>query len=70
VILTSNNGWETERPNPEALCRVVPCPPTLIRTEVGFTFCCDPTDFIKRNNPWVLGAFRQTKYPYGDELRL
>ncbi|XP_037718107.1 uncharacterized protein LOC119552556 [Drosophila subpulchrella] len=69
VILTSNNGWETVGPNPYAFCRVVPCPPTLILTEVGFTFCCDPTDFIKRNNPWFRVAFRHTKDIFGDELR-
>ncbi|XP_017083046.2 uncharacterized protein LOC108115920 [Drosophila eugracilis] len=48
VILTSNNGWETERPDPSSVCQEVPCPPTLNLKGFGFTFCCEPQDFISR----------------------
>ncbi|XP_052844546.1 uncharacterized protein LOC128257532 [Drosophila gunungcola] len=56
VILTSNNGWETQMPNPASVCRVIACPSSLKPTGTGFTFCCDPIDFINRNVPNLRGS--------------
>ncbi|XP_017062520.1 uncharacterized protein LOC108102280 [Drosophila ficusphila] len=48
VIVTSNNGWDT---NPFSFCRVVTCPPSLHASGTGFTFCCDPNHFINTYVP-------------------
>ncbi|XP_017083045.2 uncharacterized protein LOC108115919 [Drosophila eugracilis] len=51
VIMTSNNGWATERPDASEFCKEIPCPPSLILKGFGFTICCEPQDFIDRNLP-------------------
>ncbi|KAH8362785.1 hypothetical protein KR084_000943, partial [Drosophila pseudotakahashii] len=56
VILTSNSGWETYRPNASSVCREVSCPLSFYPTETGYTFCCDPDDFIRRNVPRLAGV--------------
>ncbi|XP_043655076.1 uncharacterized protein LOC122621311 [Drosophila teissieri] len=56
VILTSNNGWETQKPNPSSVCKVTACPTTLNPSGTGYTFCCDPIDFIRRNVPNLTGV--------------
>jgi len=56
VILTSNNGWETQQPNPASVCKVTACPRTFNPTGTGYTFCCDPIDFIRRNVPNLAGV--------------
>ncbi|XP_016997273.3 uncharacterized protein [Drosophila takahashii] len=56
VILTSNNGWETYRPNSSSVCQEVACPLSLYTTATGYTFCCDPTEFIRRNVPKLAGV--------------
>ncbi|EDW98401.2 uncharacterized protein LOC6538155 [Drosophila yakuba] len=57
VILTYNDGWSTERPNPGAICQEIPCDSDLKLSGAGFTFCCQPDGFINKNVPHLKGVF-------------
>ncbi|XP_016949837.3 uncharacterized protein LOC108024430 [Drosophila biarmipes] len=49
VILMTNNGFENKSLNPSSICTIVNCPVGI--NTAGNTFCCDPSDFIRRNVP-------------------
>ncbi|KAH8280921.1 hypothetical protein KR054_005113, partial [Drosophila jambulina] len=56
VVLTYNNGWATNEPNPSAVCQRVRCPNSLNPNGSGYTFCCDPAQFIRHNVPNLTGV--------------
>lgn len=50
VFLTYNNIFDLNRPSAD--CRTTSCPINLKNSpESGFTFCCDPDDFVKNVLP-------------------
>ncbi|KAH8241155.1 hypothetical protein KR032_000600, partial [Drosophila birchii] len=56
VVLTYNNGWATQSPDPSSVCRRVSCPNSLNPTGTGYTFCCDPAQFLRNIVPNLTGV--------------